>query len=183
MNASDDVILVIDMQNVYRPGQPWGCHTFDRACRNIRKLLRTSPRNAYFTKFIANPRPEGVWRDYNRVNRAINESPWMNALADELADFWTRYPVLEKSVYSSMKIPQLRDAVRDGRRVALTGVVSECCVLSTCMEAIDLGASVLYLRDACAGDCAETETAVETILSRLPLHATILNTADYISSP
>ena len=183
MSKRDDMILVIDMQNVYRPGQPWGCHTFDRACRNIRKLLETSPGAAYFTKFIASPNPDGVWKEYNRVNREINENPWMNAIADELSDFARRYPVLEKSVYSSMKIPEIRAAAHGGRNVVLTGVVSECCVLSTCMEAIDLGAHVVYLRDACAGDCAETETAVETVLSRLPLHVTICDTADYVSSP
>ena len=120
---------------------------------------------------------------FARRNREINGNPWMNAIAEELSDFARRYPVLEKSVYSSMKIPEIRDAASGGRAVVLTGVVSECCVLSTCMEAIDLGAHVIYLRDACAGDCAETETAVETILSRLPLHITLCDTADYIDSP
>ena len=181
MTRQDDMILVIDMQNVYRPGQPWGCRSFDRACRNIRKLLETSPSLVRFTKFVENPRPYGVWKEYNLVNREINGNPWMNAIADELSDFARRYPVLEKSVYSSMKIPEIRDAASGGRAVVLTGVVSECCVLSTCMGAIDLGVHVVYLRDACAGDGPDTEAAVENILSRLPLHVTLCDTADYIA--
>ena len=104
----------------------------------------------------------------------------MGDLTDVLKPYVCRYPLYEKSVYSSMAVPEIRALARKSARIVLTGVVSECCVLSTCMEAIDQGHRVVYLRDACSGSDASTESAVENILSRLaPLHVSIMNADAY----
>ena len=41
----NDLLLVIDMQNVYLPDQPWACETAARTKENILKLLENHPKD------------------------------------------------------------------------------------------------------------------------------------------
>lgn len=62
----------------------------------------------------------------------------------------------------------------------VTGVVAECCVLSTVMSLIDMGIYVIYLKDAVAGIDETTEEAAIKVLEGLsPLHLKIMTTEDY----
>ena len=77
----NDLLLVIDMQNVYLPDQPWACETVAHTKANILKLLEKHPKNqTIFTRYIAAEHPVGTWKTYNELNRKINEDPWMNEL-------------------------------------------------------------------------------------------------------
>lgn len=183
----NDLILVIDLQNVYRPGQPWGCETFARSLENVKALLDAADAAdaaplVYLTQFLANPKAAGAWADYNRVNRDINADPWMSELVPELAPYAKLYPVFQKSTYSSMWNPQVRMAAKRAGRVVLTGVVAECCVLATAMECIDMGCHMIWLTDGCSGEDLSTEAAVQKSLVGLsPLHITFMTTAEYLS--
>lgn len=181
----NDLILVIDMQNAYRAGEPWGCDTFERSRTRIRQVLDAAEARGAavcLTQFIADPNGTGTWADYNAVNKAINDDAWMNELIDELKPYAAKYPVYSKSVYSSMHIPELREAAKKAERVVITGVVSECCVLSTCLSLIDMGCRVLYLKDACSGVDEAYEAAVLKILDGMsPLHVDIMRTGEYLS--
>ncbi len=111
----------------------------------------------------------------------MNQDDHANAIMDIFSDELKKYPLYEKSTYSSLSIPKVQEAARKARRVILTGVVAECCVLSTAMALIDQGSYVFYLTDACAGINEETERAVETILEGLePLHVKRMTTEEYL---
>ena len=53
------------------------------------------------------------------------------------------------------KWPVLRDLVGDDAHLTLTGVSTDCCVLSTALPAADAGATVRVVADACAGSTAD----------------------------
>ena len=83
----NDLLLVIDMQNVYLPDQPWACETVAHTKANILKLLEKHPKNqTIFTRYIAAKHPVGTWKTYNELNRKINEDPWMNELMDGIKE-------------------------------------------------------------------------------------------------
>ena len=179
---TNDLILVIDMQNVYLPGEAWGCLNMPKATQNIKKLLDQTENDICFTQFIADEKAEGVWKEYNVVNKEINEDKWLNEIVDELKPYVEEYPIYTKSTYSSMKIKEIQKKMARKDRLVITGVVSECCVLATCLEAIDMGYKIIYLEDACAGFNEETEEAVKTIFSGLiPLHVEIMTTDSYLT--
>lgn len=215
----EDTILVIDMQKVYLPGNPWACAHVNEAAQQIETLLDhvlelrdASPANASGTTVIASrdaaagtsgdmdapsvlltryiaPADEdaqGVWADYNRENRAINENPVMNEFIPAIARYVEEFPYIDKCTYSCFSNEYVRVAADrsmvHGGRIVLSGVVAECCVLSTFFEGTDAGYRFVYLTDACAGVDAESEHAVQTILQGLsPLHVELMTTAEYIA--
>lgn len=233
----EDTILVIDMQKVYLPGNPWACAHVNAAAQQIETLLDhvltlrdASPANAsgttvitsrddsssttaatsqcgaageqaesstgvdigapsvLLTRYIApaDEDAQGVWVDYNRENRAINENPVMNEFIPAIARYVEEFPYIDKCTYSCFSNEYVRVAADrsmvHGGRIILTGVVAECCVLSTFFEGTDAGYRFVYLTDACAGVDAESEQAVQTILQGLsPLHVELMTTEEYIA--
>ncbi|MBQ9537903.1 MAG: isochorismatase family protein [Treponema sp.] len=180
-----DLILVTDMQNVYTKGQPWACLDTEGASRRILGLCNKVEESdkavdIAITKFMPPRDPYGTWKDYNILYKDINSNDWMNRLLPELETLAMRHQVYNKSVYSSMSIPMLRDAARWAGRVVLTGVVAECCVLFTAIDLIDMGCKLVYLTDACSGFTKEKEAATELVLKGLsPLHCLLMSTAEY----
>ena len=234
---NEDTILVIDMQKVYQPGNPWACAHVNEAAQQIETLLDhvlelrdASSANASGTTVIASrddsssmtaaasqcgaagessaagtsgdmgapsvlltryiaPADEdaqGVWADYNRENRAINENPVMNEFIPAIARYVEEFPYIDKCTYSCFSNEYVRVAADrsmvHGGRIVLCGVVAECCVLSTFFEGTDAGYRFVYLTDACAGVDDDSERAVQTILQGLsPLHVELMTTAEYIN--
>ena len=176
------LVLIIDVQNVYRIGQPWACETIDGCIRNMETLLKTVPADdVLFTKYAAPERPEGVWKAYNEKYQAINDDPWMNEIVDELKPYLDGRKVIEKSTYSSYLSKEVQEAL-SGRTVAvLSGVVAECCVLSTLMSLIDAGIYAVYLTDAVSGLDRKLEAETIDILKGLsPLHVSFMTTKEFL---
>ena len=72
-NNSADLLLVIDMQNVYTKGQEWACEGVETASASILRLLNSRmPEQVIFTRYLAAEHPEGVWKEYNEMNAAVN---------------------------------------------------------------------------------------------------------------
>ena len=179
-----DLLIVIDMQNVYKEGQPWGCCSVSTASANIRKLIDSGVfgDNIVFTKFLAPIVPEGSWADYNRANAAINEDTYLNEMMEEFKSYLDKYPVLTKSTYSSFEIEELCEMAKEAEHVVLCGVVAECCVLSTALSAIDKGYPVIYISDAVSGLSPITEAEAANIVSYLaPIQSEVMTTDQYIT--
>ncbi len=177
-----DLLLVIDMQNVYLPGEAWACRGTKEAAKQIIRVIESGkPWKVIFTVFTAPVSPVGVWKQYNMENRAINENRYLNEIIAPLRPYCRKFPVMEKSVYSSYAIPALRKLADEADHILISGVVAECCVLSTALSAIDAGHKVYYLKDAVSGFTEQTEAETEHILSCLsPLHTELMSTDEYL---
>ena len=185
--SNNDLLLVTDMQNVYTKGQKWECLDTEGAAKRTLSVIRTMERegndNIIFTRFLASEHPEGVWENYNRENQDVNGSPWDNEMLPQFADALHRYPLYTKSVYSSLAIPEVLEAAKKADRVVITGVVAECCVLSTVFALIDAGIYVVYLTDGVSGLDREKEAATELVLSGLaPLHLSMMTVEEYLQN-
>lgn len=179
---NDDLLLVVDMQNVYKKGGKWECLDTEGAAKNINRIIDAGIGDVVFTRFIADEEnPYGVWKDYNIKYSDVNNDVYANQMVDELQEALKRYPLYTKGVYSSMVVPQVLEAARKAGRVVVTGVVAECCVLSTVLALIDEGIYVIYLTDGVSGLDRPKEEATELILSGLsPLHVLMMSTDDYL---
>ena len=182
-----DLLLVIDMQNVYTTGQEWACLDTEGAAERTLSIIKAMEDagnvNIIFTRFLAEEHPEGVWADYNRKYAAINADEWGNRMLPQFDEVLKRYPLYTKSVYSSLAIPEVMAAAQAADRVVVTGVVAECCVLSTVLALIDAGIYTIYLTDGVSGLDKEKEAAPELILSGLsPLHVQMMTVSEYLST-
>jgi nicotinamidase-related amidase len=180
---NNDLLLVIDMQNVYTQGQKWACMDTEGAALRILKLIDANVcKDVIFTRFLPSDTPDGVWIDYNVVNKEVNEDVFANEMLPQFSQALKQYPLYTKSVYSSLAIPEVAEAARRADRVVVTGVVAECCVLSTVMELIDAGIYTVYLTDGVSGLDREKEAATELILSGLsPLHVSMMTVDEYLA--
>lgn len=178
-------ILVIDVQNVYLSGQKWACVSIDAAQANIRRLCAARKQERIvFTRYIPFAHPEGVWKDYNRINAEVNGNAWLNELTDEMkaAAGGCNAPIVDKPYYSAWKSAEVRKLLAEADTVVVAGVVADCCVLSTVFDLIDAGKYVVYLKDAVSGVSKATEEATVTVLSGLEyVHLKIATTGDYLA--
>ena len=170
------------MQNIYLPQEEWACPSMPAASAAIRKLIDSGKAgNVMFTQYLAPEHPEGRWKVYNETYREFNEDPYLCAITDEFLPYLEKYPVEIKSTFSCLKQENILNAARKADSLLLSGVVAECCVLSTMMEAIDLGIHVIYLTDCCSGQTAEKEDLVRVIAGNSdPVHLTVMTSEEYI---
>ncbi len=179
-----DLLLVIDMQNVYTDGEQWACLDTAGVAERVGQIIDADIcSDVIFTRFIASDTPFGVWQDYNRQNEKINSNTWANEMLPQLSEALEKYPLYTKGVYSSLAIPEVYAAAKKADRVVVTGVVAECCVLSTVFELIDAGIYTIYLTDGVSGLDKEKEAAAELVLSGLsPLHLSMMTVHEYMES-
>lgn len=176
------MLLVIDMQNVYKKGGKWECLNTEGAAENINRIINSGMKNVIFTRFIANEKnPAGVWADYNKKYEAVNKDAYANEMVQELEEPLKHFPLYTKGVYSSLAIPEVLDACKKAGRVVVAGVVAECCVLSTVLALMDEGIYVVYIKDGVSGLDRPKEEATELIFSGLsPLHIKMMTTEEYL---
>lgn len=179
-----DLLLVIDMQNVYAKGGTWCCPKAETAAANIKRLLKDKEDDeVIFTKFLAPKEPKGTWKEYNRINAEVNEDAYANEIMDIFSEDVKRFVVYEKSTYSSTKVPEVLEAAKACDRVILSGVVAECCVLATAFALIDEGIDIVYLTDAVAGIDKHTEEAAVEVLKGLDYaQVRLMTTDEYLTS-
>ena len=182
MKPSYDLLLVIDFQNVYTPEADWACPTMPEAVRNTCQLIDSGTVNeVILTKFIAPDPALGTWEQYNLENEAINTNMWLNELVPELEPYAAKYPVYEKSTYTSMRVPDIMEAAHRADQILLAGVVAECCILATLMEAIDDGHKVVYLTDCISGQSETNETSIRMIAESFsPVHTEVIDSKSWI---
>ena len=182
MAKENDLLLVIDFQNVYLPDQEWACPSMPASIENVRKLIASGQvGHVLFTQYLAAEHPSGTWQVYNEEYRHLNENVFLCDIVEDLKPFLDRYPLAVKSTYSSLKNTQVLEAALKADAVVLTGVVSECCILATMMEGIDLGCRMIYLYDACSGQTDENEASIRRIAeSFAPMHTLVMSTEEYL---
>ena len=70
--TNQDLLLVIDMQNVYTKDQEWACEGVEKASTSILRLLNSRALSqVIFTQYLATKHPEGVWKEYNKDSNNI----------------------------------------------------------------------------------------------------------------
>ena len=182
MKKKNDLLLIIDMQNVYLPGEEWSCPSMVQAIQHIKTLLDADcTEQVAFTRFVPPADPVGTWMQYNEENYRVNQCEYLNEIVEDLKPYLRKWPVYEKSFYSSFKVEELMAMAKRADRVVISGVVAECCVLATLMDSIDAGHKVVYLTDCVSGQSEENEAAIQKIAeSFAPVHTIVTDSKTYL---
>ena len=73
--------------------------------------------------------------------------------------------------------------VGEAAELVITGVSTDCCVISTVLPAADAGATISVVTDACAGSSLEHQQAALTVMGLYPPQVDLRTTEDILRSP
>ncbi len=158
------------MQAVFGdPSSPWCAPEYARASAGIQRLLPAFQERAVFTRFVAPLEPQGAWRAYY--------TQWPFALvpdADPLYALTAPFTATARHVETRQTFgkwdAQLAAALDGTSEIVLTGVSTDCCVISTALAAADAGVHVRIAVDACAGaSAADHQRALDAMALYAPL--------------
>lgn len=181
-DSSEDLLILIDFQNVYLPGQPWACPNMEQAIANTLRIVNDPGSPDYvITQYIPPVDPVGCWKQYNEEFAEINADPFLSDFPDSIKQIINDDNLITKNTYSSLKSVALQSGLAGKKRIVLTGVVAECCVLATMLDAIDLGYEVIYLWDCISGFSDENEKMIRTLAESFsPVHSRVMSSAEYL---
>ena len=164
--SQDEWLVVIDMQTVFGvPHSPWFTPTFKSVGEQIALLLPLFDERVIFTRFIPPEVIEGSWDDYYRKWAFATDRD--NAALWGLGAPWQTRPSLDTHRFSKWG-SELQRLTGSTPRLVLCGVSTDCCVMATALGAVDGGAFVRVVADACG---AKTPAIHESALSLLSMRA------------
>jgi nicotinamidase-related amidase len=172
-SPSDSWLVIVDMQNIFvQQSQPWFSFTAQSLVPNIVKLANRWVDRTLLTRFVTGLHHEGSWRNYYASHPSVklvdesNSDDYAYSVIDELK------PLINKSGNNLLTMTTfgkwgnqshgLRAMIPEKfPKIVLTGVATECCVLSTAIAAGEAGTEVWLVEDGCAAGQSEPQKALE----------------------
>ena len=177
-SASDAWLLVIDPQRIFADAEsPWGSPMFPSIVDPVRRLADDFRGRVILTRWVA-PRPAvGSWSAY------LQEWPFADLSADDrLFDVVEELSGLDAQVMSATTFGKwgsdLQAITGPTPRLVLTGVSTDCCVVSTALAAADAGATLTVVTDACAGSTPENHQRALDVMALYPPQITLATSAE-----
>ena len=178
----DHWLVVIDPQNIFAsPDSDWASPFFDDAVANIKRLAAAFGDRVLITRWLPTADRDTSWGEYF-ADWPFADRPPSDPLFDlvpAVRDLSTR-PTLDRPTFGKWG-PDMEAIVGRGTRVVLTGVSTDCCVLSTALTAADAGAYAIIAADACAGSTAENHAAALHVMGLYPPQLTLSDTASILA--
>jgi nicotinamidase-related amidase len=163
------VHLCVDMQRIFSAEGPWPTPWMEKVLPVAAVLANRHPERTVFTRFIPPARPEqlpGMWRRYyERWRIATREVLPLELLKlmPPLAALCPPATIIDKTRYSAFAEPGLIDHLHQRGTDALivSGSETDVCVLSTVLDAVDIGYRVIVVRDAI---CSSSDEGHEMLM-------------------
>jgi nicotinamidase-related amidase len=169
--VANAVHLCIDMQNIFAHGGIWQTPWMERVLPAIVDISARYTARTVFTRFItplaAEDRP-GRWRRYFTKWKCATRSQLpadQLELVPSLRRFAPPAAVIDKTGYSAFSESALASFLREKSvsTLIVTGAETDVCVLSTVLDAVDLGLRVVIVEDALCSSFDEGHDALMTL--------------------
>src|SRR5690625_4322820 len=157
-STSDDRpwLLVVDPQRIFAdPASDWASSVVPPAMtRSRRPATRGAPEPALGRRGHPPADRSAGWGDYFRA-WPFADAPASRPLdepVDEAREL-SAHPTIDEPTFGKWG-PQLAEIVGPHPHLLLTGVSTDCCVITTALAAADAGARLSVVQDACAASTA-----------------------------
>ncbi|CAM3715402.1 cysteine hydrolase family protein [Nocardioides zeicaulis] len=176
----DAWLVVIDPQRIFAdPASQWGSPMFPGIVEPVRRLAAAAGERTVVTRWVPAAEPRGSWRTY------LDAWPFADVAADDpLLDLVPDVADLGERVVSLPTFgkwgPELEAVTGPTPHLVLTGVATDCCVVSTALAAADAGATITVVTDACAGSSEKNQRAALDVMALYPPQITLAKTADLL---
>ncbi|WP_040167177.1 cysteine hydrolase family protein [Microbacterium gorillae] len=177
-------LVVIDPQAIFAsPESEWGSPFFASAFARIRELADAfGPDRTVVTRWVPTADRSGSWGEYFAAWPFADQpaDDPLFALVPE-AEGLSSLPTVDRPTFGKWG-GALTSVIGETPHLVLTGVSTDCCVISTALPAADAGAFVTVPADACAGSTAENHAAAITVMGLYPPQITMSDTAAVLTS-
>ncbi|GAA5168331.1 cysteine hydrolase family protein [Ornithinimicrobium tianjinense] len=151
-------LVIVDAQRVFAdPSSPWCAPRFPEIVAPLRELVEEHREDERIvqTRWIPPHVKHGSWVPYFLQYSWADKEPHdpLFDLVDEIEELQLPHTVSEPTFGKWGE--QLRGIVGYDAHLVLTGVATDCCVLSTALAAADAGCTVEVVAAACAGSSDE----------------------------
>lgn len=157
-SSDQDWLVVIDAQAIFADPatSQWGSPMWAETVPRIHQAVERYGDRVIFTRFVANPAPQGSWVAYYEEwpFALVEDADPLYALVPELAGFVSNGASLV-IMPTFGKWLGLAEIVGPTAQLTIAGVSTDCCVLSTALAAADGGATVHVASELCAGSTPE----------------------------
>lgn len=170
-------LVIVDPQVIFAsPESAWGSPFFTEAVANIRRLAPAFGERVLITRWMPTADRSTSWGDYFAAWPFADQPPSdpLFALVPEVAGL-SPHPTLDLPTFGKWGA-EIEAIVGRGAHVTLTGVSTDCCVVSTALAGADAGAHLTVVTDACAGSTAENHAAAVQVMSLYPPQITLQTT-------
>lgn len=157
MHASDTALLVIDLQNEYRPGATWAVAGYDAVLANAAFLMtaaRAHGVGVIHAQAYVKPEERSGYAlqeaTIDEVFRSAVAGDWNAEICEEVAPA-AADTVVHKHWPSAFRDTDLAQSLeaRGIKTLVVAGVLTDSCVTATVFDAVYLGFRVLLVKDAC----------------------------------
>lgn len=164
------VHLCVDMQLIFAKGGIWETPWMERVLPAIIGITALCPERTVFTRFITPESPEqapGQWWPYFQrwkiATRQVLGASQLE-LVPELARYVPPATIIDKPTYSAFFRSPLAGFLRDRRvqTVIVSGAETDVCVLSTVLDAVNIGFRVVLVEDAL---CSSSDTGHDALMT------------------
>lgn len=163
-------LVVIDPQVIFAdPSSEWCAPRFAEIVEPVRLLAEAFGDRVIVTRWVPPETKVGSWVPYFQHFPFADEAPDhpLFDLVPAAADLGARHTLAEPTFGKWGE--QLRAITGPTPHLVLTGVATDCCVISTALPAVDAGASVTVVSDACAGsDDTDHQRALDVMALYVP---------------
>ncbi|WP_227323712.1 cysteine hydrolase family protein [Acidisoma silvae] len=160
-------LIIVDMQPAFgHPDSPWCTPGLDATADRIDLIRPLFGSRVVFTRFVPPVTQPGSWAPYYaKWPFALEERhDWLWALLPR----WQERPSIASHQFSKWNT-EMQNKLGPNPSVYICGVSTDCCVLGTALGAVDDGAHVRVITDACAAKNPEIQDrALGLLAARSP---------------
>jgi nicotinamidase-related amidase len=181
MSLKNEWLIVIDMQRAFADSpSPWAAPGFYAALAQVERLLPAYRGRTILTRYVPPKVLAGAWIPYfamfPSLLRPEDDPLWdLKLPADGGALVETR------TTFGKWDAP-MAALTGPGAPIAVCGVATECCVLSTILGAVDHGRFVRLVSDACAAGSPQGDAEALAILAGFAPMVSVAKTDEILSA-
>ena len=179
------------MQRLFSAEGPWPLAWMERVLPQVVKLVERAPNRTIFTRFLTPESAEdmpGQWRLYyskwsNVTRKRLDHG--LLRLAPRLERYVPPAAVFDKQVYSAFASPSLREFLQRASidTLIVSGSETDVCVLSTILDAIDLGYRIVMAGDAvCSSSDASHDAILDLFRRRFDVQVEVAEVAEILDA-
>lgn len=175
-DTDSEWLMVIDHQPAFsHQSSPWFTPAMAASTRNVAKLVPLYGDRVLFTRFVPPDPIAGSWQAYygKWEFATARDSDWLW----DVDDPWKGRLSISSHTFSKW-VPDALAHFGAHPKVTMCGVSTDCCVLATAFAAVDDGAQVTVVSDACAAKSPDVHAKALELLSFRAPQLSLVTTED-----